>query len=802
MEAANNDWEAIKKQEALYGVEMTEEETAFLEDQRTERKMFCDAAVDRKWAKMMQRKERTEAGMAKLWEREKKEMVASEKQSPAEGDGAETESDEPNTQASAESDAASIEYEADEPKAKKRRVFGVRGADADLPQHWQHIRTSERKVRPEYYRVVDKLMSSFHMSLSQATAAVVEVGRSMFNLKWKYHDDDEQVIDVDTAPHKKNNITMSKAIEAFTLSKIVQEMLDSEDRATITYHDDGSRTQGTGAYSVQGITAKGQYYALPTLKIAAETRENLADLKVAVLSLLAVCGGVTKESLWEKVDFVMTDSVSHNMGVADIVSQKLEVSHIPDHLLCHVHPSLMFNREICKLWSDVDSSIGPHKVFAGFSVTIGNPQVSVTENWLDCLLRLVSHDFDHKQWNKAEMFDMHIGHKKNPAKTLQKERFNSLVYSCAVALYLDQDVTDFLLKFQTITNQLACIVRCFEQLDYVRVLAAVGVAVGVHLVEPFVSLTSSSSTTYADIREAFPQLYVDLTTTPVENLLTLSRPAFSFISEERFQQVLYPKDLLKPAEAVLDSHKQDACRVLKMLLARIATGWLRQRGDVFQFGPDADPMAPSRLDKMDKGKLAGAPINNLDPERSVGTVNYGLKMRGSEKLEAVSRAHVKARGAALIDGVQMDASYKKLVKKDGELPQILEAWSRKQRELKEEGLGEKEATNISVDRQRNADLASLRALGGPFTDVEEVEAYMAHDISDSEKNSRLYLEIRHARSCCLIYPKAASIFRLKRNFRNLTTEEYARNLCVYLAKITCRADVNISDFSEALNRMV
>ena len=107
-----------------------------------------------------------------------------------------------------------------------------------------------------------------------------------------------------------------------------------------------------------------------------------------------------------------------------------------------------------------------------------------------------------------------------------------------------------------------------------------------------------------------------------------------------------------------------------------------------------------------------------------------------------------------------------------------------------------------MDRQRNADLASLRALGGPFTDVEEVEVYMTHDISDSEKNSRLYLEIRHARSCCLIYPKAASIFRLKRNFRNLTTEEYARNLCVYLAKITCRADVNISDFSEALSRMV
>ena len=113
---------------------------------------------------------------------------------------------------------------------------------------------------------------------------------------------------------------------------------------TITYHDDGSKKQGAGSYSVQGASINGEYYPFPTVNISSETRVNLAELKLTILSLLAVCGGCTRESLWEKVDFVMTDSVSHNLMVEDIVSEELEVEHTPGHLLCQVHPSLMFNR--------------------------------------------------------------------------------------------------------------------------------------------------------------------------------------------------------------------------------------------------------------------------------------------------------------------------------------------------------------------------------------------------------------------------------------------------------------------------
>ena len=120
------------------------------------------------------------------------------------------------------------------------------------------------------------------------------------------------------------------------------------------------------------------------------------------------------------------------------------------------------------------------------------------EQWMDCVTPL-----------------------KNLAKRLQKERFNSLNYTAMVVLWLDKNVSDFLDHFTNNTNNLACIVRSFAGLEYLRVLTAVTVIIGVHLVEPYPSLTTSSSTTLEKLVESFPTLYTDLTTTKAKLLLDL-----------------------------------------------------------------------------------------------------------------------------------------------------------------------------------------------------------------------------------------------------------------------------------------
>ena len=90
---------------------------------------------------------------------------------------------------------------------------------------------------------------------------------------------------------------------------------------------------------------------------------------------------------------------------------------------------------------------------------------SVTEQALDCITRLIIHDFDHKPWNKSKEIDMHITPNKNMSVSLKAERFYCLPLTCAVTLYHFDDVaTSFLDKLQHVTNQLACIVRCFLEL--------------------------------------------------------------------------------------------------------------------------------------------------------------------------------------------------------------------------------------------------------------------------------------------------------------------------------------------------
>ena len=223
--------------------------------------------------------------------------------------------------------------------------------------------------------------------------------------------------------------------------------------------------------------------------------------------------------------------VAHNFNVENIVAATLDTDHIPDHLFCNVHPSLMFNRVITQMWSDIENAIGRDKIYSSFLVNATSNSSTVTEQALDCITRLVGHAFDHKSWNKAKEFDAHIAPKTNKMLRLQEERFNRLTIACAIVLYHLYDVESFLEKFEHVTNQLACIVRCFMDLDFFKVLYCAGALIGLHLVEPFLSLTTSSKTTYAKLIPAFKTLYDGLVKTEASKLLNIDHPAFQFVSK-------------------------------------------------------------------------------------------------------------------------------------------------------------------------------------------------------------------------------------------------------------------------------
>ena len=299
--------------------------------------------------------------------------------------------------------------------------------------------------------------------------------------------------------------------------------------------------------------------------------------------------------------------------------------------------------------------------------------------------------------------------------------------TASVTLFLDKHVTEFLAKFTNVTNSLACIIRSFEGLEYLRVLAAVMVVIGVQLVEPFLSLTTSSSTTWEDLVKAFPSLYNDLISTKPELMLDLTTPAFSFISKDRFNQCLYPPSLLEPTIIVIEQYRGDICSTLQLLLPMLAAGWKRQRGEMFEFGSNSDSnnqQSPMVIKNLDQEKLMKAPVHNLDSERAVGSVNYGLKVRGAKQIKSVSTALVKAKASELMEGKVVTKELKKMTKKGGAVPEIVKEWEKKQAELKQKGMDEKELNNVAQDKQRNADLATLTEQGGPFTKPEQVKEFL------------------------------------------------------------------------------
>ena len=139
-------------------------------------------------------------------------------------------------------------------------------------------------------------------------------------------------------------------------------------------------------------------------------------------------------------------------------------------------------------------------------------------------------------------------------------------------------------KFQHVTNQLACIVRCFLDLEFLKVMLCIGALLGVHLVEPFLILTTSAATTYSKLIPAFQQLYHDLLETEPCKLLNLNKAAFSFVSDSQFTHSRYALEICRGIEAACEEYKPQVLKILKVILPALAEAFQRQKGEGFGFG--------------------------------------------------------------------------------------------------------------------------------------------------------------------------------------------------------------------------
>ena len=99
-------------------------------------------------------------------------------------------------------------------------------------------------------------------------------------------------------------------------------------------------------------------------------------------------------------------------------------------------------------------------------------------------------------------------------------------------------VSEFLQKYGSITNTLACIVRAFDEVEFINVFLVVASLIGIHLIEPYLALTYFRAVTYEQLIPISRQLYDDPKNTSSSDLLAVDKFAFSFTNGLVFEEVI------------------------------------------------------------------------------------------------------------------------------------------------------------------------------------------------------------------------------------------------------------------------
>ena len=82
----------------------------------------------------------------------------------------------------------------------------------------------------------------------------------------------------------------------------------------------------------QSFSIIGKQRALGTMSIFTKSKTTLKEMQGMTFKILAVSTGwkYTEKELVEKIEFVMTDSTSHNLGVIEEVCAELQTDSVPD----------------------------------------------------------------------------------------------------------------------------------------------------------------------------------------------------------------------------------------------------------------------------------------------------------------------------------------------------------------------------------------------------------------------------------------------------------------------------------------
>ena len=120
--------------------------------------------------------------------------------------------------------------------------------------------------------------------------------------------------------------------------------------------------------------------------------------------------------------------------------------------------------------------------------------------------------------------------------------------------------------------------RAFEDVEFLNIFLIVSALIGIHLIEPFLTLTHYKAVTYEEPIPISKELYNDFQTTDASDLLSVDQFGFSFASSR-----LKMEEVIKWDPVILNSLKEATMHyenkildALKMLLPELENGLFKE----------------------------------------------------------------------------------------------------------------------------------------------------------------------------------------------------------------------------------
>ena len=501
----------------------------------------------------------------------------------------------------------------------------------------------------------------------------------------------------------------------------------------------------------------------------------------------------------------MTDSVEHNKGFAKILQEMYSLEEPAGQLFCGSHTTLGFSNSMDKMVGKVEEHMKISQVTSKFMVGLEmhSKNASVAGLALDIMLKLIAPEYNHKMWNYYQQFCLYLEtHEVEPVMFAYKDqRFGCLSRAAAVLLFLHEPLGNFLTENPQIVNKLACLARELLELPYLKTVFLVFAAFGVHIIEPFFAKTIKTTSTHTTLKKFYQELYDGLNTSVGSSFFDFIKPHFSAVSQELFDAVKesYGSSVMEAVSSYGPEYVEDAVKLANMMLPELRTVLGRQRRD---YGLDQDRFPAEFPVELQADNVDDCPVTNLDMERSCGLVDYRVKKLKTVK--AVSRSMILGKTQEKEGEVSSFRSFKKETQARRELDL---QWSEQMKVKFQASADLKQINSLSAERKRLQKLENLKQLGGPFTDAEQVEKYLADkEISPKQKKNRMKMELQFARDSSTTLPRVDPLFRVmvtqpNKKKRDKTAEEFGEALVTFLGRQSDRVSMDYSIFQNSLKEL-